>query len=204
MKKLLICISVAVMLLCCSTTAFAGSIAEDLLYDDYAMVFFAQVVEYKVNGEKPYIKAIPVKIVKGDVELGEEEIYPSPTAIGDFRIKKNKVYLFISTHKTAPTYLFRASGYDAKTLDLIDVDEESGIWHLVETYLTDGKYDEAEAKRREKLELSEQQMQVSGELPPLHVKETQKYAVIYGIAGISAVLAGVIVYKIKWKKKEQD
>ena len=204
MKKLLICISVVIMLLCCSTTAFAGSIAEDLLYDDYAMVFFAQVVEYKANGETPYIKVIPVKIVKGDAESGEEEMYPSPTAIGDFRIKKNKVYLFTSTHKTAPTYIFRASGYDAKTLDLIDVDEESGIWSLVETYLTDGKYDEAEAERRKKLELSEQQMQVSGELPPLYVKETQKYAMIYGIGGITVVLASVIVYKITGKKKEQD
>ena len=55
MKKLISFICIAIILLSMSITALAGSIPEDLLYEDFAQIFFAEVVYYHPNKEKPDI-----------------------------------------------------------------------------------------------------------------------------------------------------
>ena len=70
MKKIISILSLVAIMLSMSITAFAGSIPEDLLYEDFAQIFFAEVVFYHPDKENPDIELSPVKVVKGDVKTG--------------------------------------------------------------------------------------------------------------------------------------
>ena len=70
MKKIISFICVTTMFLSMSLTALAGSIPEDLLHEDFAQIFFAEVVFYHPDKENPDIELSPVKVVKGDVKTG--------------------------------------------------------------------------------------------------------------------------------------
>ena len=198
MKKLLAGIFAIMAVLCLYVTAYAGDIPESLLCDDESQVFFAEVTEYKDT----YVKVIPVKIIKGDVKLGEEVRYDQATLIGEFSVKRDMAYLFAKADENNPTYIFRASDYDTQTLDLIDVKPDEGMFAFFETDLNNGDYDEAESARRERLGLSAQNLQISGELPPLHTKLTKDYTMVYVLCGFGIIaVVSVVVYIVKRKKK---
>lgn len=49
MKKIISFIGIIAIILSMTLTVFAGSIPEDLLHEDYAQIFFAEVVYYHPN-----------------------------------------------------------------------------------------------------------------------------------------------------------
>lgn len=61
MKKIISLISIIAIMLSMSITALAGSIPEDLLMDQ-SQIFFAEVVYYHPNKEKPDIEFSPVNL----------------------------------------------------------------------------------------------------------------------------------------------
>ena len=202
MKKLFSCILTIVILICFSLTAFAGSVPEDLLYEDFSQVFFAEVVECKttVSGEDSYVKVIPVKTVKGDIELGIEAVYEYPRPVGAFTPCKGYAYLFTYFDENNPTYVFRASDYDTKSLELTDIKEDNNMWQQFEEYLNEGRYEKAEAERKARLGSAETDSQISGELPTLHTPK-HTYTFICALCLIcAAAVIGLVIYKRKRNK----
>lgn len=206
MKRIFLCVFAIIMLMCFSYTVSAGSVPEDLLYDDNAQIFFAEIIEYKEDTENSYansyIKVIPVKKVKGDIEIGDTLTYKSPCIVGGFKIKANKAYLLAYFDENNPIYVLRASDYDVKSIDLIDVDEDNGMWSRFETYIKNGEYTKAETERLKNSGEDNQELQIKGELPPLHLDEKYKtYTFIYCFSGVIIIaLLILIIYKYKVRK----
>ena len=148
MKKIISFICMTMILLSMSMTAFAGSIPEDLLHEDFAQIFFAEVVYYHPDKENPDIEFSPVKKIKGDVKLGTKQIAYNFNTVGDFKIKEGNVYLFTYFDENNPTDIFEVTSYDTSTLKLKNV--EGDMWKRFEQYLNEGRYLEAEQERLDK------------------------------------------------------
>ena len=161
-----------------TTTVLAGSIPEDLLNEDSAQIFFAEVVYYHPDKENPDIEVSPVKVIKGDVNMGGKLTYYNPNTIGDFKVKEGNVYLFTYFDEHNPTDIFEVTSYDTSTLKLKNVDGD--MWKRFEKYLNEGKYGEARIEGREN----------PSELLP---------AVIGGTV-VLVLIGGICVYKKKHRK----
>lgn len=149
MKKIISILSLVAIMLSMSITAFAGSIPEDLLYEDFAQIFFAEVIYYHPDKEKPDIEFSPVKKIKGDVKLGTKQIAYNFNTVGDFDIKEGNVYLFTYFDENNPTDIFEVTSYDTSTLKLKNV--EGDMWKRFEQYLNEGRYLAAEHERIDRL-----------------------------------------------------
>ena len=152
MKKVISILSLVAIILSMSITAFAGSIPEDLLHEDYAQIFFAKVIDtYKTKEGIPCIEVMPVKAVKGDVSIGGEKaiVYNNPNTVGDFKVKEGNVYLFTYFDENNPTDIFEVTSYDTSTLKLKNV--EGDMWMRFEQYLNEGRYLSAEHERIDRL-----------------------------------------------------
>ena len=86
-KKIAIALIIAVAilviyitLLTCTVTVFAGSMPEDLLGSDEAMIFFGEVVSYDSDQT---ITVLPIRKIKGDVDFCTEQTYKDGAAIGN-------------------------------------------------------------------------------------------------------------------------
>ena len=148
MKKTTVLFMFVIMVLLSGTLAFAGSIPEDLLHDDNAQLFFAEVIKtYTPSGDKPYVEVKPVKVIKGDVRIGREQVivYYNPNTVGDFDVKFGNVYLFTYFDENNPTDIFEVTSYDTSVLKLKNV--EGDMWKRFEKYLNEGRYEEAEQER---------------------------------------------------------
>ena len=148
MKKVISILSLVAIMLSMSITALAGSIPEDLLMDQ-SQIFFAEVVYYHPNKEKPDIEFSPVKKIKGDVKLGTKQIAYNFNTVGDFDIKEGNVYLFTYFDENNPTDIFEVTSYDTSTLKLKNVDGD--MWKRFEQYLNEGRYLAAEHERIDRL-----------------------------------------------------
>ena len=148
MKKIISLLCLTAIMLSMSITALAGSIPEDLLYEDSAQIFFAEVVYYHPDKENPDIEFSPVKKIKGDVKLGTKQIAYNFNTVGDFKIKEGNVYLFTYFDENNPTDIFEVTSYDTSTLKLKNV--QGDMWKRFEKYLNEGRYLEAEQERLDK------------------------------------------------------
>lgn len=146
MKKIISIASVVVMLLSLSITASAGSVPEDLLSSDDALVFFGEVLSYSENTE---IQVKPVLKVKGNVVLETPVSYKEPTPCGEIDIDEGRVFLFTYFDENNPTYIFETSSYDVKTLKLSGTEHD--MWKRFEEMLNNGEFTEAENARINKL-----------------------------------------------------
>lgn len=149
MKKLISLLGITAIILSMTLTAFAGSIPEDLLHSDDAQIFFAEVVYYHPDKEKPDVEFSPVKKVKGDVKLGTKQIAYNFNTIGDFDIKEGNVYLFTYFDENNPTDIFDVTSNDTSTLKLKNVTGD--MWKRFEKYLNEGRYLDAEHDRIDRL-----------------------------------------------------
>ena len=165
MKKIISLLCLVAIMLSMSSTALAGSIPEDLLYEDYAQIFFAEVVYYHPDKENPDIELSPVKVVKGDVKTGVKLTYYNPNTVGDFKVKEGNVYLFTYFDENNPTDIFEVTSFDTSTLKLKNV--EGDMWMRFQKYLNNGDYEEAEQERRDRLGLLDELMEDVEKLPPL-------------------------------------
>ena len=204
MKKLLFCFISLVLIFILSTTTLAGSCPEDLKVE--GQIFFAQIIEYNKNEDekKSTVELIPVKIIKGEVKLGEQFCYAKAIPMGDFEIENNKVYLITYYDEVNPTYIFRSTSYDTKELDLPDVNQYD-MWNRFQSYLNDGTYDKLETQRQEKLGVLDTKMQIEGELPeldnPLNNPNNNLYS-IFIILIITVIIISLLIL-IKFAKKKK-
>ncbi len=142
MKKIISVISLFLVLLSLSATVFAGSVPEDILSSDDALVFFGEVVSYN-EGETVDVK--PVMKIKGSVELNAAVTYKEPTPCGDIDVKEESVYLFAFYDENNPTYIFETTSYDVKTLKLSGTEHD--MWKRMEESLNNGEFTDAENAR---------------------------------------------------------
>ena len=148
MKKVIYLFFFAIAILSMTTTVLAGSIPEDLLNEDSAQIFFAEVVYYHPDKENPDIEVSPVKVIKGDVNMGGKLTYYNPNTIGDFKVKEGNVYLFTYFDENNPTDIFEVTSYDTSALKLKNVDGD--MWKRFEKYLNEGRYLDADHARLDK------------------------------------------------------
>ncbi len=179
MKKLISLFSFMAIMLTMSLTVFAGSIPEDLLYEDEAQIFFAEVVYYHPDKENPDIEFSPVKKIKGDVKIGTKQIAYQPNTVGDFDIKVGSVYLFTYFDENNPTDIFETTTQDTKTLKIKNTDGD--MWKRFEEYLNEGSYEKAELRRLGRLEDYEKvkNAKVMSDLFILDRDNVEKIEVIY-------------------------
>ena len=177
MKKWLAVVILAFVMLSGSMTVLAGDIPESLLSSEEAQIFFGEVIAYHPNKENPSISVSPVAAIKGDVREGTLQHYNNPDAVGDFRVREGKVYLFISYDEVNYIDIFEVTTYDTSTLKLKHV--EGSMWERFEEYLNEGKYGEA---------------RIEGILP-------YKVDIIRGVIGAAVCLVIVSVVIIYVKKR---
>ena len=124
-------------------TAFAGSVPEDLLSSDDAKVFFGELVNYSEDE----VEVSPFKVIKGDMDEREWVKFSEPCVVGGFKPLKKNIYLFAYFDDNNPIYIFNADSYDTKTVKLKGI--EGDMWERMQNYLNEGKFEEADAKRRD-------------------------------------------------------
>ncbi|HWQ74201.1 MAG TPA: hypothetical protein VN441_02685 [Syntrophomonas sp.] len=140
MKKLLSFIVGIFILLSLSTVCYAGSIPEDLLYDDSAQVYFGEVKN--VDGDN--ISVIQRKNIKGDFTQDRELTYKGFTFTNSPEI--GATYLCGYFDENNPLYVWDVTSLDTQTLTIKNTDDLS---KRMQEYLNDGKFDEKEKERLE-------------------------------------------------------
>ena len=145
MKKLISISVLIIMLFTMSLAAFAGDVAEGLLSNDDAQVFFGEVLAYNDNT----VTVCPRVKIKGDVLTGTQQHYDKPYPVGNFKVKPGNVYLFTYFDENNETNIFEVTSYDTATLKIKNTDFD--IWKRFESYLNDGKYEKAEQERIDKI-----------------------------------------------------
>lgn len=174
-------------------SVFAGDIPETILSDDAAQLYFGELVEVNVfsNDFKTIVK--PVKKVKGDVTIGVETEYISPQFVGGFSAKKGNVYLFGYIDEANPLYVFKVDTYDTTVVNISDAKDD--MWQRFQTYLHEGKYEEAEKERLDRLGIVENIN--PSELPPIKNFSME----IYGVISILVAAVAFVIYTKVSKKR---
>ncbi len=141
--------AILILLQVLTISVFAGDVPEGMLHDYEAQVFFARLEDYlpDSNGEAK-AKLVPTKLVKGEVQLGGEGIwYADALPCGDFTVTIGDEYLFLYNDEYNPTYFFKTTTTDTKTLKFEG--EVGDMWDRLEDYLNDGEFEKAEKQRIE-------------------------------------------------------
>ena len=140
MKKLLSFIVGIFILLSLSTVCYAGSIPEDLLYDDSAQVYFGEVKN--VDGDN--ISVIQRKNIKGDFTQDRELTYKRFTFTNSPEI--GATYLCGYFDENNPLYVWDVTSLDTQTLTIKNTDDLS---RRMQEYINAGKFEEKEKERLE-------------------------------------------------------
>ncbi len=144
MKKTTICLFLVILMLF-TTTIYAGDIPESYLLEDVQM-FFGEVLYYNNNKDMPSIEVSPIKKIKGNVKEGTKQIYISPYIYGNFEVKQDDIYLFVTRPNKESAEIFCVTTFDTNTLKLKYV--EGGMWERFEEYINEGRYGVAKIEER--------------------------------------------------------
>lgn len=194
MKKMIGFIGIIAIIFSMTLTAFAGSIPEDLMNYDGAKIFFAEIVSYDTDGETMKLSYSATRKVKGDVVIGEIEEAYRPNLVGNFAAEIGKEYLFIYLDENNDTDIFEVTSTDTATLKLKNVTGD--MWERLEKNLNDGKYEEAEQERVERLGLVENLMADADTSIPN--EETGKiHYLIYSIVVAALLVSAFVIIRKK-------
>ncbi len=137
-KKLLYIIVGMLIFLSISTVCYAGSIPEDLLYDDSTQVYFGKVKN--VDGDS--ITVIQQKNIKGEFTKDRELTYKKFAFTNSPKV--GTTYLCGYFDKNNPLYVWDVTSLDTKTLTIKNTDSMS---KRMQEYLNDGKFEEKEKEK---------------------------------------------------------
>ncbi|WP_426348703.1 hypothetical protein ACPWSR_13235 [Alloiococcus sp. CFN-8] len=182
-----------------SSTAYAGSVPEDLLFSDDARVFFGEIVAYYPEKEEMEVRII--ENIKGDNNLDSKELFPmvSPQKT---EISIGKAYLIAYYDEFNPTYVFQVTSYDTDKLKLSGA-REYDMWQRFEELLNEGKFREAEAERVKKLGLvaNNPVSEISPEKPPIEAPSGNRgFSIFMFIIALLFLSVGVMIYRGKKQK----
>lgn len=149
MKKIIGFIVMAVMLIM-SSVVFAGDVPESLLSEDNAKVFIGSVENFttkQIEGSSQFsietVEVTPTVKLKGEVKIGEKEIYTRCESVLD--LQKGKEYLFGYIDENN-FYIYEIESMDEKTVRLADADKYDMTKRL-ENYINEGAFAMAEQER---------------------------------------------------------
>lgn len=121
-----------------SAVCYAGSIPEDLLYDDSTQVYFGKVKN--VDGDS--ITVIQQKNIKGEFTQDSELTYKRFVFTNSPKV--GTTYLCGYYDKNNPLYVWDVTSLDTKTLTIKNTDSMS---KRMQKYLNDGKFEEKEKEK---------------------------------------------------------
>ncbi len=136
MKKIVVCVLLALAFLLSSLSASAGDVHEAFIRSESALIFFGKVTAYQSNKESSHISVSPLAVVKGSIAEDTTLSFDNPSFCGDFRPKNGRIYL-IGYLDENNTYIFEVTAYDTQTLQ---IKHAKGVWEAFEQYLNSGKY----------------------------------------------------------------
>lgn len=152
MKKYISIMFILIACLLMAVPAYAGSIPEDLLSEDFAQVYFGEIKSVTPNGEDSTVTIVQKQNIKGEFTTDKEYVYND---IGFFASdtpepEVGKIYLCGYFDENNPVYIWETSSLDTKTLKILNK-TGGGMEERLEEYLNLGLFDEAEQKRLEKV-----------------------------------------------------
>lgn len=197
MRKVVAAVATILMLVMTSTFVYAGSIPEDLLTEDQTQIFFAEVIYYQADEEASVIEFSPVKKIKGDVKLNSNQMAYNFNTVGNFEIEEENIYLFTYFDENNPTDIFKATSTDTETLKLENI--QGDMWKRFEQYLNEGRYEEAEQERLERLGLLDTLMEEANTTIP-NEKSKANTAVGFSLAVAAFAVIVVVIAMIKKKR----
>ncbi len=200
MKRVTILITLILTMLLCGTNAFAGSIPEDLLYDDKSLLFFGELVSYDKNEGR--ITVLPTQKIKGDVNTGANQVYTNISRVGNFTPVRGTTYLMSYYDDNNPLYIFQITGSDTKNL-IIEGIEDNGMWKRMRKALNEGQFEQEEAERLNKISGSSVSSAVTPTPVPTPTYNPSGQNGIYLVFGIAvaAIACGLILFLRKQKSK---
>ena len=180
------------VLIICTTVVFAGSIPEDLLGYDEALVFFGEIVSINTDDT---ITVLPTQKIKGDVEIGTAQTFEKgAVTLGRFSPKKGEQFLMGYYDENNPLYLLKTTSTDPRTLE-ITAKTGGGTEERMQKYLNNGDFEQAEIKRLAKLEQTPDSTIVPINALDVQNKENNNIYIYIGvIVSILAFLALFIVF----------
>lgn len=180
------------------SAVFAGDVPEELMNEDFAKIFLAEVVSYNDDTANPELVFSAVRKIKGDVIIRSPEQARDPSPVGDFEVIPGEVYLFAYLNEANPTYVFEVTTDDPKTMKIKNA--VGDMWERFEEALNDGKYEEAEAERCERLGLIST-LSEDADVSVPDEKKPYKNVLIFG--GGAIVLAAAICTINKMRKRRK-
>ncbi|MBQ4528040.1 MAG: hypothetical protein II998_08205 [Clostridia bacterium] len=146
MKKIICLLSIVLLMLSMTVTAFAGDVPEALGYEDDAMVFVGTLIDYSASAESESeilnAKVMPVLKIKGDVEPGKSQTYDL-CYFGSATVQKGKDYLF-GWLSDSSVWVYEIESNDENGIKLKNTDEFS---ERIQDYLDEGLYERLEEER---------------------------------------------------------
>lgn len=198
MKKSICVVCMMLALLWAALPVFAGDVPEELMNEDFAKIFLAEVVSYNDDTANPELVFSAVRKIKGDVIIRSPEQARDPSPVGDFEVIPGEVYLFAYLNEANPTYVFEVTTDDPKTMKIKNA--VGDMWERFEEALNDGKYEEAEAERCERLGLIST-LSEDADVSVPDEKKPYKNVLIFG--GGAIVLAAAICTINKMRKRRK-
>lgn len=208
MKKSLSIIALIGVIFLCKITAFAGDIAESLLNDDGALLFFGEVISY--DSTDNIIIVLPTQKIKGDINIDAEQAYENGIFVGkdDFIPDDGKIYLMAYCDGNNPLYVFHITNTDTETLAIEGI-EGLGMWERMQEYLNDGLYEQKEIERLSRVtnvatapSITTAESELTLAPAPANIEETKSinnwlYGSIIVVIGI--IISGIVIYLRKFR-----
>lgn len=190
-----------IVMLSATTVCYAGSIPEDLLYDDASQVYFGEIKS--VDGER--ITVIQHQNIKGDFLKDSERTYASFMFTDS--PETGKIYLCGYYDENNPLYVWEVTSLDTSELEIINTDSLS---EKMQEYLNDGLFEEEEKERLSAMDSvtvtqALPKQTVSASEPDTSVQtvdpETESYSFALPMILCGAVLIIGTVFVV-WKKRK--
>lgn len=201
MKKFFYIIVGMIIFISISTVCYAGSVPEDLLYEDYTQVYFGKVKN--VDGDS--ITVIQQKNIKGKFTQDSELTYKSFAFTNSPKI--DRMYLCGYYDENNPLYIWDVTSLDTKTLKIKSTD---GMSKRMQEYLNAGKFEEKEKEKLTKTDTKdENELSTSEPTTAIIANNTNQtyndssigtsYLIILIICG--SVLIGIVLF-VRTKRKK--
>ncbi len=201
MKKFLYIIVGMLIFVLISTVCYAGSVPEDLVFEDSTQVYFGKVKN--VDGDS--ITVIQQKNIKGEFTQDSELTYKSFAFNSSPKI--GATYLCGYYDKNNPLYMWDVTSLDTKTLKIKSTDDMS---RRMQEYLNNGKFEEKEKEKLTKTDTKDDTESTSESTTATIADNTNQthndsstgtnYLIILILCG--AVLIGIVILVRTKRKKD--
>lgn len=102
-------------------------------------MYFGEILCTHRFGDRANVNVRALGVIKGEIKKDDSFFYPNVNMSKDVKLSRNGVYLIAASPDGTAAWAFNVTGYDTKTLKLVEVDES---WKALEQFLNEGVYGE--------------------------------------------------------------